>query len=173
MAPCETDADCGWDDPCLPTRCLGAVPRNDIKCAESKPEPGACLCISGGCTLKPSQAPVASGPCEDRGCIVDRAGGQCVADTRGVKWNLRTNPGVNQGPSCDCVTPASGCTFTWYEPVPCKTERDCWVEELPRPHPVKRPPHLRGRDFEACSDGEISPQCGKAGYCVLGPGWLC
>jgi len=173
-APCEADADCGWDDPCVPARCLAAVTTDvDMKCAESRPPPGACMCMSGRCTLKPKPPPKASGPCENRGCVVDRAGGQCIADTRGVKVNFRTNSGVDVGPSCDCLSPAKGCDFTWYEPVPCKTVRDCWVESLPRPHPVKRPGHLRGRDFKPCSDGEVSPQCSQAGHCVLGSHWSC
>jgi len=174
VAPCESDADCGWDDPCAAERCMAAVASDiDVKCSESRPAPGACLCLSGGCTLKPIQTPEATEPCEDRGCVVDRAGGRCIADTRGVKENFRTNSGVDVGPSCDCLSQAAGCAFTWYESVPCKTVRDCWVEEVPRPHPVKRPAHLRGRDFKPCSDGEISPQCSRAGQCVLGGNWFC
>ena len=66
VAPCQSDADCGWDDPCVPERCMAAVV-SDIKCSESRPAPGACLCVSGGCTLKPKQTPKATGPCEVRG----------------------------------------------------------------------------------------------------------
>lgn len=171
-APCASDADCGWDDPCMPTRCM-ASEMHDMKCSESRPPPGACLCVAGACTLKPKTPPSSTQPCAFRGCVVDRAGGRCVADTGGVAENFRTNPPVSTGPSCDCVKPATGCTFTWHDPVPCKTVRDCWIELDPRPHPVKRPAHLRGREFKPCHDGEISPACNDAGQCVLGLGWRC
>jgi hypothetical protein len=172
VARCDSDADCGWNDPCVPTRCMAAV-SSDLKCSETRPAPGACLCWSGRCTLKPKRPPKAQGPCEVRGCVVDRAGGTCVADTRGVKENFRHNSGAEAGPSCDCLKPAAGCAFTWYEPVACTTVRDCWVDSEPRPHPVRRPAHRRGGEFKPCHDGEISPQCGPAGHCVLGGFWDC
>ena len=168
--PCSVDDDCGWDDPCLPSRCVEASP--PAVCEESAPAPGSCLCVAGACTLKPSKPPIADGPCETRGCVVDRAGGTCVAETAGVAEGLRTNPGLSSGPSCDCDTPGDGCTFRWFEPVACKSERDCWVDSAPRPHPVKRPKSLRGRDFKPCSDGEIAPSCND-GVCRLGLAYRC
>ncbi|MBK8937707.1 MAG: hypothetical protein IPM79_08695 [Polyangiaceae bacterium] len=167
---CSADDDCGWDDPCAPTRCV--EPQPPAACEETAPAPGACLCVEGACTLKPKTAPIASGACELRGCVVDRAAGTCVADTGGVPENIRFSRPVNVGPSCDCNAPAKGCAFSWFDAVLCKTERDCWVDPSPRRHPVARPAHLRGRDFKPCSDGEVAPAC-KAGVCALGPAYSC
>ncbi len=156
----------------MPTRCV--EPQPSRTCEESAPLPGTCLCQNGGCTLKPHRAPIASAPCQPRACVVDRAAGRCIADSGGVPENFRTNPGLSSGPSCDCITPERGCTFQWFEPIPCKTALDCWVAEEPRPHPIRRPPALRKRSFKPCtSDGEIEPECSSSGRCVLGPSYLC
>jgi len=172
VVACASSADCGWDDDCLPTRCVEARAERTA-CDESSPPPGECLCLAGACTLQPKTPPVASGTCEIRGCVVDRAAGKCVADTGGVAENLRTTPGVNVGPSCDCPSPAKGCAFTWFPAVPCTSDRDCWIDPSPRTHPVARPKALRKRDFQPCKDGEIAPKCGDAGQCVLGPAYSC
>jgi len=123
--------------------------------------------------LKPTKAPAPAGGCEEHGCEVDHARGTCVADTHGVPWNLRTNPHVDYGPSCDCIKPKAGCTFHWYDHIPCKSVADCWVDEKPRPHPIARPKALRGRTFKPCDDGELPPFCSKEGYCEVGPGFSC
>ena len=164
-AKCATDSECAFDDPCMPSRCVGADathPSLDQKCAESKPAPGSCLCVASKCTLKPKVPPPPTGTCEARGCQVDHAAGRCVTDTQS-----RASSSVIVGPSCDCIQPTKGCQFTWHEPIPCKTVRDCWVSDQPRLHPVKRPAHLRGRDFKPCVDGEIPPACGAEGYCTI------
>lgn len=172
VAACSSDADCGFDDPCVPQRCVAAkLDAGQAACEETAPAPGVCLCLQGGCTLEPTAAPAPTGTCEVRGCRVDRAGGKCVADTGGVAEGLRTNPRVEQGPSCDCIEPAKGCVFSWFDPIPCKSELDCWVDPSPRPHPVKRPAHLR-RPFRPCKDGEIPPIC-EGGKCALGGGYRC
>jgi hypothetical protein len=44
---------------------------------------------------------------------------------------------------------------------------DCWVEELPVPHAIPRPPRLKGREFRGCVDGEDVPAC-ENGRCTLG-----
>jgi hypothetical protein len=168
---CEADTDCGWDDPCSPQRCVEASPPG--ACDESTPPPGSCLCVEGACTLKPKKAALAGGPCEEGGCVVDRAGGTCVADTGGVPEGLRTNPGVTVGPSCDCIEPSEGCKFRWFESVPCRSDRDCWVDPSPRPHPTARPKHLRGRDFKPCTDGGTAPMCSTEGVCILGLAYRC
>jgi hypothetical protein len=105
--------------------------------------------------------------------VVDRAAGKCVADDGGVAEGVRINRGVDVGPSCDCIRPDEGCVFQWFEPVPCKTTRDCWVSPDPRRHPIARPRALRKRDFRPCADGEVAPLCGPAGHCVLGPAYSC
>ena len=172
VVACASSADCGWDDDCVPTRCVEARAERTA-CDESSPPPGECLCLAGACTLQPKTPPVASGTCEIRGCVVDRAAGKCVADTGGVAENLRITPGVNEGPSCDCPNPAKGCAFTWFPAVPCTSDRDCWIDPSPRTHPVARPKALRKRDFQPCKDGEIAPKCSDAGQCVLGPAYSC
>jgi len=168
---CTRDAECGWDDPCKPTRCVEAGA--EAVCKDSAPAPGTCGCIAGACTTKPSVAPEPSGTCEIRGCMVDRAAGRCVADTGGVPENIRSTPGVDVGPSCDCTNPAKGCSFAWFDAVACKDDRDCWVEPGPRRHPIARPKALRKRDFQPCKDGEVAPKCGPAGTCILGPAYGC
>lgn len=171
VVSCRADVDCGWDDTCFPKRCAKAGRMS--ACDESSAPPGQCLCVDGGCTLKPKEAPAATGTCEVRGCMVDRAGAACIADTGGVPEGLRGSPGLDSGPSCDCIDPKKGCTFQWFDPVPCKTDRDCWISAEPRTHPVKRPAALRGRDFKPCSDGETEPKCGAQGQCVRGRAFKC
>jgi hypothetical protein len=53
-----------------------------------------------------------------------------------------------------------------YEPVPCKTDRDCWFSRTPDLHPVRRPKNVR-RKFRPCVDGEAAPEC-KQGRCGFG-----
>jgi hypothetical protein len=171
VVACTTDADCGWDNPCMATRCIEAG--RHAACEESTKPPGTCVCFEGGCTTRPDPLPKPTGTCEIRGCEVDRAAGTCVADTRGVPENIRARPGVNAGPSCDCPDPRRGCVMSWFDPVPCKSDRDCWVDPSPRRHPIARPKELRGRDFAPCKDGEVAPKCGDAGVCVLGPAFTC
>lgn len=168
---CSSDAECGWDDPCKPTRCVEAG--NDAVCKDSAPAPGTCSCVAGACTTKPTTAPVMAGPCELGACVVDRAAGKCVADDGGVAPGLRTRPGVDVGPSCDCEAVAAGCKFSWFDEVACASDRDCWVSATPRRHPIARPKKLKGRDFKPCVDGEVAPKCGARGVCVLGPAASC
>lgn len=171
VVACSSDADCGWDDTCTPTRCVEHGPPS--ACDESTKPPGTCSCFEGSCTLKPDTPPPPSGTCEPRACALDRAAGRCVADDGGVVEGLRSTPALDVGPSCDCIDPAKGCTFQWFEPVPCKTTRDCWVDPSPRRHPIARPKHLRKRDFKPCADGEAAPLCSADGQCVVGPAFSC
>jgi hypothetical protein len=105
--------------------------------------------------------------------MVDHAAGRCVADTRGVPEGTRATPAVEVGPSCDCEVPGEPCTFTWFEPVSCKRDSDCWVDPSPRPHPVARPHKLRFRAFKPCDDGSIAPRCSPAGICTFGLSFKC
>jgi hypothetical protein len=171
-APCAADADCRWDDPCVPRRCIGGR-AEPTGCDKSLPPPGACACVARQCTQKPDRPPPATSPCEPGGCVTDRAAGACIADTRGVAPGLRAQRPVEAGPSCDCLTPAKGCEMTWIDRVPCKTTRDCWISPTPRTHPVARPAKLKGRDFKPCSDGEVAPVCGDDGFCAVGNAYKC
>ena len=165
-AACSSDAECGWDDPCAPERCVGAIV-HDQKCSETAPAPGTCSCVDALCTLKPTTPPKPEGTCEPRGCVVDRAGGRCVAD---VSAEHHRSP-VSLGPSCDCVDADQGCLYRWHEAVACKSDLDCWIEELPRRHLVRRPARLR-RPFRFCEDGEVLPVC-REGVCAFGAHWKC
>lgn len=171
VVACTADADCGWNDDCMPTRCVEAHPPQ--ACDESMPPPGTCSCLEGACTLRPHTPPPPAGTCEPRACVVDRAAGKCVADDGGVPEGIRSSTPVEVGPSCDCIRPAEGCAFQWFDAVPCTTDRDCWVDPSPRRHPVARPKALRRRDFRPCADGEVAPKCGPQGRCVLGPAYSC
>jgi hypothetical protein len=142
-ARCSADADCGWDDLCSPTRCVAASPPTG--CEKSFPPPGACLCVAGSCTLKPKVVPPASGSCEVRGCVVDRAGGMCVADTGGVPENIRSTPGVDVGPSCDCPNPN-----TILDLIPCRVPRGSRAERSSHA-PTVRPLPLARQMASACS----------------------
>jgi hypothetical protein len=171
-AACSTDADCRWDEPCAPKRCVGGQPEA-VACDKSLPPPGACLCVARQCTQKPTRMPTPAGTCEPGGCVLDRAAGACIADTRGTPPNLRSRPPVEAGPSCDCITPAKGCEMTWIERVACKTERDCWISPTPRTRPIARPARFKGRDFKPCKDGEVAPICGGDGFCAIGNAYKC
>lgn len=171
VVACTTNADCGWNDDCMPTRCVEDHPPQ--ACDESMEPPGTCSCLEGACTLEPDKPPPPTGTCEPRACVVDRAAGKCVADDGGVAEGIRSAKPVEVGPSCDCVKLAEGCVFQWFDAVPCKTDRDCWVDPSPRRHPVARPKALRKRDFRPCADGEVAPKCGAEGRCVLGPAYSC
>jgi hypothetical protein len=170
-AACNIDSDCGWDDPCKPARC--GLPGANATCKDSAPAPGECLCVEQQCTMKPKIAPAPAGPCELRACVVDRPAGKCIDDDGGVPENLRTTAGVVSGPSCDCTNPAEGCAWSWFEPVACKSDRECWIDPAPRTHPIARPKKLRGRDFKPCKDGEVAPKCGPEGTCTIGPAYTC
>lgn len=63
--------------------------------------------------------------------------------------------------------------MTWFEPVACKTERDCWLSPTPRTHPIARPARFKGRDFKPCKDGEVAPTCGGDGFCAVGNRYKC
>ncbi|MFO0618813.1 MAG: hypothetical protein U0414_39855 [Polyangiaceae bacterium] len=168
-APCVKDSDCDWDDPCMANVCLPKA-RVAPECDKSRPPPGDCLCVLGTCALKPAKPPAPVGPCEWNGCVVDPGRATCTADTRGLPESQRFAGHVEGGPSCDC-DPEKGCVFSWFEPVPCKTDDDCWISETPRLHPVPKP---KGHaPFKPCKDGESSPQCGTNGFCTFGKRWKC
>jgi hypothetical protein len=168
---CTADADCVWEDPCVPRACVvkGAV--KPTACDESLAPDGSCSCVEGVCSKKPKNPVAATGTCEVRGCIVDPGRGQCITDTGGVAEGLRTDRHLNEGPSCDCINPASGCQFNWFDAVPCKSELDCWISHDPRARPVPRPKNMR-RPFRPCKDGETAPVC-EAGKCRVGPHYKC
>jgi hypothetical protein len=52
------------------------------------------------------------------------------------------------------------------EPIPCENVDACWVSDTTPAQPIVRPKQLRGRKFEPCRDGEVSPACVE-GRCAL------
>lgn len=159
--PCSTDAPCGWDDPCMPTRCVGAkhVP-SSLGCEETAPEPGDCLCWEGHCALRPS-APNPELECKSP-CGLDQGAGRCTVGVR-TKANKRLR---DTGPFCHCDWKTSQCVFEWVEPVSCTQDTDCWVSDGSPSHPIRRPKKLRTRRFKPCRDGELAPVC-RDGSCSL------
>lgn len=168
--PCASDADCGFDSPCLPRACVSNPPVLDA-CDESSPPPGVCACVNGRCGLNPfaQRGEVTSDEaCEsfgERACGLDLARGTCAPG--------RPDEGVGgapyTGPQCFCDGhPPRRCHFRWFEPVACRSTDDCWAEHDPLPHPIARPRRLRGRRFRPCVDGELAPTCAE-GHCFLIP----
>jgi hypothetical protein len=155
----------------VPRACVSKGDVRPTACDESLAPDGECFCVEGTCSKKPLKPYPVTASCETRGCNVDHAQGKCVADTGGVREGIRTNAGVNEGPSCDCIDAKAGCKFQWFDAVPCKDELDCWVGDEPRRHPVARPKNLR-RPFKPCKDGEVAPAC-VSGKCRLGAAFKC
>ncbi|MFO7567708.1 MAG: hypothetical protein R6X02_34015 [Enhygromyxa sp.] len=161
--PCSADSECGWDDPCMPTRCVGAahVP-SDVNCDETQPAPGACSCVAGRCSLRPNQAPAEAPSCRNHGCGLDQGAGRCVAGSSlGANRQRR-----DVGPACHCDDERLECRFVWVEPIECETVEACWVSDSRPHHPVPRPKSKRGRKFRPCRDGEVGPAC-LDGRCSL------
>lgn len=55
------------------------------------------------------------------------------------------------------------------EPITCKTEDDCWVDE--HHAPMRRPKALRGKRPKACHGTEHTPKC-AGGVCAV-TAWKC
>jgi hypothetical protein len=170
---CSIDADCGWDDPCAPSRCVVGQKRGE--CEESLAPPGTCACIAlrtGAdkiCALRrttPVPEPRTCDPRAAMGCGVDPSAGVCIAPKDDVVGRTR-----HRGPYCACGKDGR-CTYEWVEPVACKDERDCWVGRNGEfVFPAKRPKKKRGKKVRPCKDGELTPAC-TDGMCTLRH-WKC
>ncbi|MFO0551716.1 MAG: hypothetical protein U0271_25245 [Polyangiaceae bacterium] len=91
---CRVDADCAWDDPCMPSAC-SAGPKKPQNCDESAPEPGVCGCRAGHCAIVYKPAPVS--------CATDRDCGwqpECTPRTCGAA--------IDTSGSCDKSFPPPG-----------------------------------------------------------------
>lgn len=168
--PCSETSACGWDDPCIPTRCVGGEHvGTSPACEESAPPPGECTCLAGHCTLRPTQ-PASAPPvsCKTTGwCGLDQGAGRCV-DGAMRDANRTTR---DQGPACHCELESATCELTWVEPIECESVEQCWVSDAPPYHPIPRPRSLRGRKFRPCQDGEVAPLC-TDGRCTVA-GYSC
>jgi hypothetical protein len=56
--------------------------------------------------------------------------------------------------------------------VPCDGVEDCWFSDEDPAQPIARPPQLKDREFQPCSDGDFGLQC-LEGHCALRLGLAC
>ena len=164
---CAADADCAFDNPCDPQRCVAAasVPASP-GCKESRSPTGTCVCFEKRCSLRPGpghpKVAVDADCTYTQGCALDRAAGRCAP---GRDDDFRPDRSI--GPRCDCDRHVpQRCHFSWLDPVACTSVDDCWVEKLPFSHPIKRPRSRKGKKFRPCKDGEVAPAC-QDGRCTL------
>lgn len=174
---CEKDADCSFDDPCLPRRCSALPARPNTACDESAPPPGACSCVENMCTLRPTH--LASGDTSgapaclrEEDCAVDVATGTCHANGKSL-----IGPIFREGPFCTCKPSMGQCSMQWVEPVPCESWRDCsWVRQPRlRPVPASQVPRPVKDQVKPCKTGEIDSVCeaqGNRKVCRI-VGWSC
>lgn len=168
---CRNDADCGWDDPCMPARCGKASTAPFPGCDESAPPPGTCTCVEQQCTLRPTRpthGASAPGCTTDADCAIDVATATCH-----VKGQTLIGPITEQGPVCTCAA-GGRCQWSWVGPVPCKTWRDCSWTRAPRlrPVPSSQVPRPVDHPVEACRDGERDSVCTPQGTCRI-VAWSC
>lgn len=97
---CSIDSDCGWNNPCIPTRCGKARAGSaNIRCRRASRPPGTCTCVESQCTLKPfdpghGMSDTTAGRCKkDKDCAVDVATAVCH-----LKGNTAIGPIKVQGP---------------------------------------------------------------------------
>jgi hypothetical protein len=145
---CTADTECGLIDPhgCGVAKGTGrAASTGD-----------ACTCFEGRCVMRPASPRVSAQPCG--------AGNDCGLESA----TARCEPGLHSdfepsdrfvGPVCACNWSDHRCHLSWLEPVTCQSVDDCWVDETPNLHPIRRPPRMRGRVFRPCRDGENAPAC--------------
>ncbi|MCC6524337.1 MAG: hypothetical protein IT373_16885 [Polyangiaceae bacterium] len=165
---CGQDAECGWDDRCMPTRCGAAVAPGPA-CEETSPPPGTCGCLDYSCTLVRS-APAPEEPCrKDDECGLETATGRCRAIPAGPHADPMLPPAKPGSPYCACR--ASRCTLDHAERVECQSDADCgYVRSGHRVVPVRAKQKRPGK-FRPCVDGEIDSQC-RGGVCQM-VGWSC
>lgn len=158
---CHADADCGWDDPCLPRRCSElATPRPTSTCEAPPLAPGTCSCVEHQCTLRPRDPERSSsspGSCNtDLTCAIDVGTGTCHADGKTL-----IGPIDVEGPVCLCDEKTRACAYAWSGPVPCQSWRDCsWAREPRlRAVPSSEQPRPVVRPVRPCKDGEVDAVC--------------
>ena len=161
---CSETSACGWDHPCVPTRCVGSEHiGSSPACEERAPDPGECTCVAGHCALRPTTPASEPVSCKTTGnCGLDQGAGRCV-DGAMRDANIMTR---DQGPACHCNFETSTCEFVWVEPIECESVEQCWVSDSRPHHPIPRPKSLRGKKFRPCKDGEVAPLCTN-GRCTL------
>ncbi|MBL8684642.1 MAG: hypothetical protein JNK05_36035 [Myxococcales bacterium] len=168
---CDADADCDWDNPCVPTACVQRGRHPPLACTETRPPPGECGCHNGTCTLR--RRDLASTRSPERGC---RTSAECRIDNAtGVCHVRRANdPGTNAVGQrfCDCEASTQTCVQREPQRVQCRTWRDCSWQHNPlravSSRQVRRPV---ARPVRACRDGEVDSICVE-GVCRI-TAWGC
>jgi hypothetical protein len=151
---CTADAQCNFADP---KRCIAAPGGTASATGDS------CVCFEGTCAMRPSTPRISAMSCETtHDCNLDVATAQCGPDVISSD-DLR---GRYFGPTCGCNPRDQRCHLQWFEPVACTSADDCWIDEQPVTHAIRRPARLKGRKFRGCVDGERVPAC-VAGRCTL------
>lgn len=113
--------------------------------------------------MRPSGPRLSLQTCEYSGqCDIDLTTAQCGP---GLAPEHDFRPRYS-GPVCGCSPSDHRCLLRWFDPVSCRSDDDCWVDESPVPHVIRRPRRLRGREFRGCKDGERVPAC-EQGQCTL------
>jgi hypothetical protein len=161
---CKSDADCDWNDPCVPTRCGSKPQLASSACDESFPPPGTCNCLENMCTLRPSDpsrgASEWSSCVQPEDCAVDVGTATCHPHGKSL-----IGPIYREGSLCMCRPGTGRCDFVWQQPVPCTSWRDCSWVRAPRlrPVPVQEAPRPIGRPVRPCVDGEVDSVCAGEG----------
>jgi len=158
---CTSDGECNFADPCQPNRCV-ALPAG-AACSQPTTSSGSCVCFEGRCAMRPSSPRTSNQACKDNAdCHLDATTAQCepgIVPDDGFRMRF-------SGPTCHCGPSDHRCHLRWFDPVPCSSDNDCWLDEQPTLHAIRRPARLKGRKFRGCVDGEQVPVC-KAGRCTL------
>lgn len=160
---CESDKDCGYDDPCFAKACVGKS--KPAACDESAPPPGRCVCGARVCTMvlkDVSKGSVKTGCKTYRDCKLDPPTGKCVAGDGAVFIE-------DTGGFCACT--AGTCTPEFVDPVACKKNTDCnFLEDPMRPVAASKVPRTFP-PITPCKGGERDSVCEK-GRCVVRV-WTC
>lgn len=162
---CESDAQCGWDDPCDATACVAKSKAGVVACEESAPKPGRCVCSGNRCAVirnDPSTGAAKTGCTKNAECVFVPVTGSCRAGA--------ARP-MTEGGASFCRCDAGTCTPELVAPVPCKKTTDCsWLDDPWRPAPASKVPRPHP-PIVPCKTGGRDSVC-DAGSCVLRV-WKC
>ncbi len=151
---CRMDSDCQWDRSEHPTRCQASHGESQ---APASGAAGICSCLDNRCTWQhlSTKAP-GNAECFDfSDCRYDTETRRC----RSAVVGERPLSSMYVGPVPICQCQQSHCDLIQIQPVPCKSDQDCWFSDTQPHYPIARPKNLRGHKFQPCVDGEVPPIC--------------
>jgi hypothetical protein len=162
---CDSDAECGWDEPCAPKRCGTSATAPEVECEKAAAAPGTCACVEHQCATRLAAPATGAAPgCKaDGDCAIDVGTGTCDVG------QVMVGPITTTGGYCACH--AGTCEPVWIDPIPCTSWQDCDVVHEPRLHPVKAVPR-RTKKIKACEDSEVDAICSPEGFCQV-VAWSC